>query len=146
MGSLPRWLPYANGIVKAFSRLGAPLGTIRVLEVPGRRSGLPRATPVSPLSVSDREYVIAGIPDADWALNAAAAGRGTLVQGRRRRPVRLEEVTDLAERRSVMRAFPTHVPHGVPFFVRIGLVDGPDPDQFEQAADRVRVFEILGDG
>lgn len=146
MGSLPRWLPYTNRIVKAFNRLGAPLGTIRVLEVPGRRSGLPRATPVSPLTVSGREYVIAGLPDADWALNAAAARRGTVIRGRRRRPVRLTEVTDAAERCSAMRAFPVQVPHGVQFFVRIGLVDGPDPDQFEQAADRVRVFEILGSG
>jgi hypothetical protein len=44
-----------------------------------------------------------------------------------------------------MRAFPEQVPHGVQFFVQIGLVEGPDPDQFEQAADRVRIFEILGD-
>lgn len=143
MSPLPRWLPYANRIVKAVSRLGISLGTIRVLEVPGRTSGRPRATPVSPLAVDGRDYVIAGLPRADWALNAAAAGHGTLVHGRRRRPVRMTEVTDAARRRQVMRAFPTHVPHGVPFFVRIGLVDGPDPDQFEQAADQVRVFEIL---
>jgi hypothetical protein len=41
-----------------------------------------------------------------------------------------------------MRAFPREVPHGVAFFVRIGLVEGADPDQFAAVSDRVAVFEI----
>jgi hypothetical protein len=145
MGSLPRWLPYANRAVKVANRIGAPLGTIQVLEVPGRRSGRPQATPVSPFAVAGREYVIAGLPEGDWARNVAVAGHGTLTRGRHSRPVRLTEVTDQAARRDVVRAFPERVPHGVPFFVRLGLVDGADPDQFARASDRVRVFEILDD-
>jgi len=31
---------------------------------------------------------------------------------------------------------------GVRFFAGIGLVDGPDPGQFEAAADQVAVFEV----
>jgi hypothetical protein len=31
----------------------------------------------------------------------------------------------------------------VPFFVRLGLVDGPDPDQFAEASSHVRLFQIL---
>lgn len=54
----------------------------------------------------------------------------------------LREVTDPEPRRRVMRAFPTHVPHGVFFFERIGLVTGPDPDEFAAAADAVAVFEV----
>jgi deazaflavin-dependent oxidoreductase (nitroreductase family) len=143
MGSLPRWQPYANRAVKVANRLGAPLGTIQVLEVLGRRSGRPQATPVSTFAVDGREYVIAGLPEGDWARNVAAAGHGTLAHGRRSRPVRLVEIIDRATRRDVVRAFPERVPHGVPFFVRLGLVDGPDPDQFAHASDQVRVFEIL---
>jgi hypothetical protein len=41
-----------------------------------------------------------------------------------------------------MRAFPREIPHGVPMFVKIGLVQGPDPDQFAAAAGQVAVFEI----
>lgn len=41
-----------------------------------------------------------------------------------------------------MRAFPREVPGGVPMFVRIGLVHGPDPDEFAAAASQVAVFEI----
>ena len=143
MPGLPRWLPYANRLFKTLHRVGGSLGTIEILEVPGRVSGRLRATPVSPFTSGGRQYVIAGLPGADWARNAAAAGRGTLSRGRRTRAVQLTEVTDPVVRRDVVRSFPEQVPHGVPFFVRIGLVDGPDPDQFARAADRVRVFEIL---
>jgi deazaflavin-dependent oxidoreductase (nitroreductase family) len=146
MTALPRWLPAANRVVKGLNRLGTPLGTIQVLEIPGRRSGRPRSTPVSPFRVDGHWYVIAGVPGADWALNAAAAGRGRLVRGRTARAVRLLEVTDPRLRRVVTRAFPTEVPHGVPFFVRIGLVDGPDPEQFAAVADTVRVFELRDEG
>jgi len=141
-GRLPGWLPLANRVVRAAARLGAPLGTIQVLEVPGRVSGRPRATPVSPLRVDGAQYVIAGLPDGDWARNARAARSGVLIRGRRRRPVRLLEVHDPARRRAVMRAFPSEVQHGVAFFVRLGLVHEADQEQFAAAADHVAVFEI----
>ena len=142
MTGLPAWLPLANRVVRALNRLGAPLGTVHVLTVPGRRTGAPRSTPVSPLTVGERRYVIAGLPDGDWARNVRVAGRGELARGRRRRPVTLTEVIDADERRAVMRAFPREVPHGVGFFVRLGLVTGGDPDQFAAAADRVAVFRV----
>jgi deazaflavin-dependent oxidoreductase (nitroreductase family) len=140
--TLPSWLPAANRVIKALHRVGLPFGTIHVLTVPGRVSGLPRSTPVSPLGVDGHRYVIAGLPGSDWARNARAAGRGELARGRRRRTVALHEVADPDLRRRVVRAFPTQVPHGVEFFVRMGLVAGPDPEQFAAAADRVAVFEV----
>jgi deazaflavin-dependent oxidoreductase (nitroreductase family) len=141
-GTLPGWLRIANPLVRGLSRLGLPLGTIHVLTVPGRRTGAPRPTPVSPLTVDGRRYVVAGLPQSDWAQNVRAAGHAELAQGRRRAQVRLTEVTDPGQRRAVMRAFPREVPHGVPMFVRMGLVQGPDAEQFAAAADRVAVFEI----
>jgi deazaflavin-dependent oxidoreductase (nitroreductase family) len=141
-GTLPTWLPYANRVVRALSRLGLPLGTVRVLTVPGRRSGEPRSTPVSPLTVAGRRYVVAGLPQSDWARNVRAAGHGELARGRRRTVVALTEVTDPALRRAVMRAFPREVPGGVPFFVKLGLVTKADPEEFETAADRVAVFRL----
>lgn len=142
-GRLPGWLRPANRVVRALHRLGLPLGTIHVLTVPGRRSGRPRPTPVSPLTVHGRRYVVAGMPQSDWARNARAARRGELAARRDRRAVELREVTDPDLRRAVMAAFPRDVPHGVAFFVRVGLVTGPDPAQFAAAADRVAVFEIV---
>ncbi|GAA0270106.1 nitroreductase/quinone reductase family protein [Cryptosporangium japonicum] len=142
MTRLPRWLPAANRVVRALNRAGLRIGTIHVLTVPGRTSGKPRATPVSPLRLDGQRYVIAGLADAQWARNVRAAGHGVLARGRRGEDVRLTEVTDPERRRAVMRAFPTEVPHGVPFFVSLGLVRRADPDEFAAAADRVAVFRV----
>jgi deazaflavin-dependent oxidoreductase (nitroreductase family) len=141
-GTLPGWLPFVNRLVRALSRIGLAVGPVHVLTVPGRRSGEPRPTPVTPLTVDRRRYVIAALPEGDWARNVRAAGHGELTSGRRRTPVTLTEVTDSDRRRTVMRAFPAEVPRGVSFFVRLGLVTKADPDEFEAAADRVAVFEI----
>ena len=140
---LPRWSPFANRIVRVLNRLGLRLGTIHVLTVPGRRTGEPRSTPVSPLTVEGRRYLVAGLPRGDWAGNARAARRGELAAGRRRTAVTLTEVMDPGVRRAVMRAFPAEVPGGVPFFVKLGLVSRGDPAEFEAASDRVAVFEIV---
>ena len=142
MGALPGWLGPVNRLVRGLSRLGVSLGTIHVLTVPGRRTGAPRPTPVSPLTLDGRRYVIAGLPQGDWARNARAAGRGDLARGRRHTAVDLTEVHDGGEKDAVLRAFPRLVPHGVPFFVRLGLVTGADPEQFAAIADRVAVFQV----
>ncbi len=141
-GALPGWVPFANRIVRVLSRLGVRPGDIHVLTVPGRRTGTPRPTPVSPLTVHGRRYVVAVLPQGDWARNCRAAGHGELALGRRRTPVRIVEVTDPAEKEAVLRAFPAEVPSGVSFFVRLGLVTGPDPDQFAATAGRVAVFRL----
>lgn len=139
---LPTWLPFANRVIRLAYRLGLSLGTIHVLTVPGRRTGRPRSTPVSPLTVDGHRYVIAGLPEADWARNVRSAGHGELSRGRHRQSVTLTEVTDPDLCRQVMRAFPREVPRGVPMFVTMGLVDGPDPEQFAAAAGRVAVFRM----
>ncbi|BCJ45462.1 hypothetical protein GCM10010168_79980 [Actinoplanes ianthinogenes] len=141
-GRLPVWLPLVNRLTRGLTRLGVRVGPVCVLTVPGRRSGVPRPAPVTPITVDGRRYVIAGLPRGDWARNVRAAGRGELAAGRRRSQVILTEVTDPGLRRRVVRAFPAEVPAGVFFYIRIGLVTSADPDEFEAAADRVAVFEI----
>jgi deazaflavin-dependent oxidoreductase (nitroreductase family) len=141
-GALPGWLPTVNRVVTAVQRLGLAAGPTQVLTVPGRRSGESRSTPVTPIDVDGHQYVIAALPHSDWARNVRAAGRGELRRGRRVRAVALVEVHDVASRRAVMRAFPAQARGGVPFFVRLGLVERADPEQFAAAADRVAVFEV----
>lgn len=131
-----------NRVVVALGRLGLRTGPVQVLTVPGRRTGEPRTTPVTPIEVDGRRFAVAALPRADWAQNARAAGHGELARGRRRSPVALEEVADPALRRRVLRAFPGQAGGGVPFFVRLGLVERGDPDEFEALADRVGVLEI----
>jgi len=118
------------------------MGPVCVLTVPGRRTSKPRSTPVSPLTVSRRRYVVAGLPNSDWARNVRTAGRGHLSRGGHREPVTLVEVTDSALKEQVMRAYPQEVPRGAPMFAQFGIVGSPEPDAFAAAADRVAVFEV----
>ena len=69
-----------------------------------RQGGKPRSTPVSPLTVNGGRYVVAALPDSDWARNIRAAGHALLSRGRRREPVTLIEVTDSTLKEQVMRA------------------------------------------
>ena len=137
---LPSWLPAVNRVVMALQRLGFVVGAMHVLTVPGRQSGIPRSTPVALLTVNSHRYIVAGLDDADWVLNARAMGRGTLHRGRTDEHVSLTELP-VAERAPILREFPRLVPNGVPFFTRLYGVTA-DPEQFAALAERCPVFRV----
>src|SRR5215203_1353531 len=70
---LPRWLGLANPVIVALQRRGVVIGTMRLLSVPGRKSGKLRTTPVSPLTVEGERYIIAGLEEADWVVGDPGA-------------------------------------------------------------------------
>ncbi|MCW2514287.1 MAG: deazaflavin-dependent nitroreductase [Mycobacterium sp.] len=137
----PRWLKPMNKVMIAVQKLGIPAGPSMVLTVPGRKSGQPRSTPMTPFDVDGGLYTVAGYPGADWAANARAAGLGTLTRGRRSRPVRIVELSE-DESKPVLRAFAVKVPVGVGFAKRSGLVTDGTPDEFESLAGRLAVFRF----
>jgi deazaflavin-dependent oxidoreductase (nitroreductase family) len=137
---LPWWLTYVNKVMIGIQRLGVNVGPV-VLTVPGRKSGRPRSTPVTPMIIDGKRYVVAGLPDSDWAANARAAGEATLHTGRRAERIRMVEMS-ADEARPLLRAFPVEVPSGVGFIKNAGLVTGPNPDEFEALAGRLAVFRL----
>ena len=54
-----------NKVMMAVQKLGIPTGPAMVLTVPGRRSGKPRSTPMTPFEFDGGLYVVAGYPGAD---------------------------------------------------------------------------------
>jgi deazaflavin-dependent oxidoreductase (nitroreductase family) len=137
----PRYLKPMNKVMMAVQKLGIPTGPAMVLTVPGRKSGQPRSTPMTPFEFRGGLYVVAGYPGADWAANARAAGAGTLARGRRVRRVRIVELT-ADQARPVLRVFPAQVPVGVSFAKRSGLVQDGSADEFEALAGRLAVFRF----
>jgi len=137
----PRYLKPMNKFMMAVQKLGIPTGPAMVLTVPGRKSGQPRSTPMTPFEFGGGLYVVAGYPGADWAANARAAGSGTLSRGRRSRPVKIVELT-AAQSRPILRAFPAEVPVGVAFAKRSGMVVDGTSDEFEALAGRLAVFRF----
>jgi deazaflavin-dependent oxidoreductase (nitroreductase family) len=139
----PWWLKYVNKVMIGLHKLGVGFGGKGplVLTVVGRKSGKPRTTPVTPMTVGGHRYVVAGLPSSDWAANARAAGEATLHVGRRTERVRMVEMS-ADEARPLLRAFPVEVPTGVGFIKNAGLVTGPNPDEFEALAGRLAVFRL----
>lgn len=137
---LPRWLKPANHVIVALQRVGLVIGTMRLISVPGRKSGELRTTPVSPLKVDGQRYIVAGFEQADWVKNVRAAGWGILAHGRREERVALIELP-AEERAPILREFPHKVPHGVRFFQRLYGVSN-DPEAFASLATRCPVFRL----
>ena len=137
----PRYLKPMNKVMMAVQKLGIPTGPAMVLTVPGRKSGRPRSTPMTPFEFQGGLYAVAGYPTAEWPLNARAAGTGTLARGRKSRQVKIGELT-AEQARPVLRVYPTEVPVGVAFAKRNGTVRDGTPDEFEALAGRVAVFRF----
>jgi deazaflavin-dependent oxidoreductase (nitroreductase family) len=140
----PGWLKPANKMLMVMLRLGLPISRHEspvVLTVPGRKSGKPRSTPITPMAVDGERYVVNGYPGADWVNNVRAAGEATLTQGRRAERVRMTELPP-DEARPVLRAFPAAVPTGVDLMKRAGVLTSGTPDELEGLAGRLPVFRI----
>jgi len=75
-----------------------------LLEVPGRRSGKPRRTPVNVLWFQGNRYLVAPRGRTQWVRNLRAAGEGNLLLGRRREPFQAEEIAD-AEKEPIIREY-----------------------------------------
>lgn len=137
----PRYLKPMNRFVRGLQRLGIPTGPAMILTVPGRKTGRPRSTPMTPFTHRGELYTVAGYPGADWAANARAAGAGTLSRGRRSQEIKIVEL-DAESSKPVLREFPTQVPVGVNFAKRSGLVREGSPDEFEALAGQLAVFRF----
>ena len=71
----PWWLKPLNKALMGAQKVRLPIfgkQGLPVLTVIGRKSGKPRSTPVSPMTVDGRRYVVGGFPGADWVRNAQA--------------------------------------------------------------------------
>jgi deazaflavin-dependent oxidoreductase (nitroreductase family) len=139
---LPWYMKPGNKVMVAMSRFGLSFGDKGpvVLTVTGRKSGKPRSTPVTPMTVDGNQYV-AGVPGADWIANVRAAGQATLARGRRIEKVRVVELPD-EEVRPMLRRLPTLVPGWVGFLKNADLVTDGTPDEFEALVDTVPIFRF----
>ncbi|HEY2703733.1 MAG TPA: nitroreductase family deazaflavin-dependent oxidoreductase [Candidatus Dormibacteraeota bacterium] len=140
---LPALVRRTSRIVTPLLRLGVPIGPMCLLTVTGRRSGVPRTTPVATFEFEGGRYLPQAIPDAQWVANVRAAGWALLGRGRKPRRVSLVEVP-VEDRRPLLRHMGSMAPARLRRqFVETGLVDPPgDPAAFAAAAARIAVFRV----
>jgi deazaflavin-dependent oxidoreductase (nitroreductase family) len=140
---LPWWVPYFNAVAKPLLALGVPMGPDILLTVCGRRSGVPRTTPVTICEHGGRRGFISPFGETNWARNLRAAGRGTIRFGRKREEIRAVELDlDGSVRfiRDVIAPIAAESRLGDWFVRKIDRIDLDHPDE---AAVGKPVFEIF---
>ncbi len=137
----PGWIRLLNPVFKALLAAGVPMGPDVLLTVRGRKSGLPRSTPVAVAEIAGRLWLVSPWGEVDWARNLRAAGRATLTSGRRTEEVTATEL-DRAQTvgffRDILNPY-VHTDRVARWFVR-GL-DQIEEDPVEAATGRI-VFEV----
>ena len=139
---VPSWVPYFNVIARRLLALGVPMGPDVLLTVRGRKSGLPRTTPVTLCEYGGRRGLISPFGETDWARNLRAAGQATISFRRR-----TEEVTAVELAAPEAAAFIRDVLAPVARQTRLGAwivrhLDKIDIDHPVEAAQGRPVFEL----
>jgi len=141
-GRVPRWVPFFNPVAKFLLAAGVPMGFNGLVTIRGRKSGLPRTTPVAIIKVSGRRWVWAPWGEVQWVRNRCAAGGATVTVRRRQEEVSAAEL-DLTQRVGFFRDILAPLARGIllgGYFFRI--VDRVDLDHPVEAAEGRPVFEL----
>ena len=139
---IPWFVPYFNPIAKTFLAVGIPMGPNALVTIRGRKSGLPRTTPLTIVEFSGRRWLMAPFGDVNWVRNLRAAGRASIAVGRRKEEVRAVELSPaetVAFFRDVLgpRVQRTRVGAWI-----VRHLDQVDVDYPEEAAQGRPVFEL----
>ena len=129
-----------NSLVAAVTKMGISVYGSRVLYVRGRKSGEWRSTPVNPLSLDGKRYLVSPRGQTQWVRNMRAAGGGELRVGRRVERFTAVELSDDVKPpllREYLRRWKFEV--GM-FFEGVGP-DAPD-DKLLEIAPGYPVFQI----
>jgi deazaflavin-dependent oxidoreductase (nitroreductase family) len=138
----PRSVSFFNPLLKFLLVAGVPLGPDGLITIRGRKTGLPRTTPVAIIAVAARRWIWAPWGEVNWVRNLRAAGRATITLRRRSEQVRateLDETQRVGFFRDVLGPLARHTPFGVQF---IRIADGVDLNDPVEVAKGRRVFEI----
>src|SRR5260370_10617043 len=92
----PDWLTkhVFNPLVSLLTNLGVSVRGSRILVVRGRKSGQIRTTPVNPLEIGGKRYLVAPRGETEWVRNLRAARGGEVRLGRHREAIWGEDLSD----------------------------------------------------
>ena len=91
MTQVPAFVRFFHPLARRLLDLGIPMGPNTLLTVRGRKSGLPRTTPVAVVEADGRRWVIGAYGDVNWVRNLRAAREGVIRVGGRPQQVRAVE-------------------------------------------------------
>ena len=119
------------------------MGPNALVTIRGRKSGVPRSTPVAVIELDGRRWIWAPSGDVQWVRNLRAAGRATIAT--RRGPeevtaVELDQAQRVAFFRDTLGALAQRMRFARQFWKLVDRVDITDP---VAAAEGRAVFEVI---
>src|SRR3977135_2173133 len=107
--NVPTFVLAANVMTKALLRAGIKLmgpgkSPMYLITVAGRKSGLPRSTPIASIEHDGQRYLLTPYGVVDWVRNRRAAGTANLTRGRRTEEIRAVEVPE-SEASRILKSF-----------------------------------------
>src|SRR5260370_29879648 len=88
----PSFARFLNPVAQRVLRVGPLMGPNALLTVRGRKSGVPRTTPVALVDIGGRRWVVGTFGEVNWVRNLRAAGEATVTVGRKAQEVRAREL------------------------------------------------------
>lgn len=113
---------------------------IYLLEVRGRKTGKIYTTPVDPLELNGKRYLVAPRGRTQWVRNAEAAGEIALRRGGNRQKLRLRTISD-ADKPPVLKAYLDKYKTEVQRYFSVAA--GSPPEAFVSIASNYPAFELL---
>ena len=120
--------------------LGIGPAHIHLLEVFGRKSGKLYTTPVDPLDLQGKLFLVAPRGRTQWVRNAEAAGEIVLRRGSLRRKFRLRAIPE-SEKPPILKAYLDNYKREVQRYFSVPA--GSPPAAFAEVSSNYPVFELL---
>jgi deazaflavin-dependent oxidoreductase (nitroreductase family) len=140
----PGFVGFFNPVARRLLKVGPVLGPNALITVRGRKSGVPRTTPVALVEIGGRRWVIGAFGEVNWVRNLRATGEATLSVGGSHDEVKAVELTGearVAFFRDVLAHYVRGIKVGPVLLAILGARDIlNDP---AAAAARRPVFELL---
>jgi deazaflavin-dependent oxidoreductase (nitroreductase family) len=136
---LTRGIRFENAILSAAIRLGIAPGGMRLLAVKGRKTGELHETPIEPIELDGKRWLVAPYGEVNWVRNARKAGQVRLSRGRKVEYLQVREAGP-GESAPVLQAY---LRNG---YTRAYFDVGPDSllADFEAEAHKHPVFLVMG--
>ena len=131
---------FFNRALGALIDLGIGPAHIHLLEVRGRKTGKLYATPVDPVEIKDKRYVVAPRGRTQWVRNAEAAAEIVLRRGSNRQKFRVRVMAD-EEKQPILKAYLENYKREVQRYFSIPA--GSAPEAFAPVAPKYPVLELL---
>ncbi|MGH7814066.1 MAG: nitroreductase family deazaflavin-dependent oxidoreductase [Candidatus Binataceae bacterium] len=129
-----------NGLMGRAVRIGAAPRYMRLIEVPGRKTGKIYATPVNLLEFEGRRWLVAARGETAWVQNARAAGGVTLRRGSVTESIKLRELS-AEEKPPVLKSYLDRYASQVQRFFEVPA--GSRVEMLRASAARIPAFEVI---